>query len=179
MKRKCKICGDRFETPYLNRCWCSDDCLKEYKQLQYEKAREKAKSKPQKPIKVRAAIKSQSDNKRAVLMRELTRLFNAYIRRRDEHQPCISCGTTQSDAWHAGHYKTAKAYPELRFDENNVHKQCFHCNVNLSGNIEGYRKGLLQRIGKVALDELESHTPQEKLSLAEIKELIVYYESQQ
>lgn len=51
--------------------------------------------------------------------------------------------------------------------------------MNLSGNIEGYRKGLLQRIGKVALDELESHTPQEKLSLAEIKELIVYYESQQ
>lgn len=186
MKRKCKICGTRFETPYFNRNWCSDACFKEIKQAQYDKAIKKAKEKsvepkkavkPVKPLKQYVKIKQRSTTERANLLRQLVIAFNAYIRRRDELLPCISCGTMQANEWHAGHYKTAKAHPELRFNEFNVNKQCHHCNIVLSGNIEGYRKGLIERYGEVVLKELDSFTPLGKLTTFELKELIKHYKS--
>lgn len=74
MKRKCKICGTRFETPYFNRNWCSDACFKEIKQAQYDKAIKKAKEKsvepkktvkPVKPLKQYVKIKQRSATERA------------------------------------------------------------------------------------------------------------------
>lgn len=177
MKRRCKICGNRFETNFLNVVWCSQECLSAYQKERNQKARQKMMNKPVKPIKVKTPIKSRSSSERAKLVRSLVTVFNAYIRKRDENLPCISCGTTQSAEWHAGHYKTAKAHPELRFHEFNVNKQCHHCNIALSGNIEGYRKGIIERYGEAVLKELDSFTPLDKLTLFELKELIKHYKS--
>ena len=90
----------------------------------------------------------------AQLKLKAQKVFNAYIRKRDEGLPCISCGTGQPQ--HAGHYFSAGHYSKLRFDERNVSGQCIRCNYYLSGNQIGYRQGLIKRIGLEAVEQLEA-----------------------
>lgn len=66
----------------------------------------------------RKRIKSRGDN-----LREAQAAFNAWIRRRDADLPCISCGRHHQGQYHAGHYRTVGANPELRFESLNVWKQ--------------------------------------------------------
>jgi hypothetical protein len=75
--------------------------------------------------------------------------FNKYIRLRDHDQPCISCqkGAGLSGKWNAGHYYTVGARGDLRFNEDNCHKQCEHCNSYNSGNIALYTPNLIAKIG--------------------------------
>ena len=97
--------------------------------------------------------------------------FNAYIRKRDEGLPCISCGNI-GNKFTAGHYKSAGAYPELRFNEDNCHGQCwYNCNSNKSGNIIEYRKGLIEKIGIERVEYLEGPHEPANLSLADIIEI--------
>lgn len=87
------------------------------------------------------------------LIKKATKHFNAYIRERDDRQPCISCG-----AWtylQAGHFYSAGSVPRLRFNEDNVHGQCMPCNYFASGNIHKYRVGLIKRIGLERVEELD------------------------
>ena len=80
--------------------------------------------------------------------------FRAWIRRRDEDKPCISCGSFNTSD--ASHYYSAGHYPELEFHENNVHLACKKCNTFLHGNLIEYRKGLLERIGGDKIEELDT-----------------------
>jgi hypothetical protein len=96
------------------------------------------------------AIKSKAD-----WAREAQTAFNAWIRARDEGLPCISCGRHHQGQWHAGHYLSTGARPELRYTESNVHRQCAPCNTHLSGNAVLYRIGLIERIGLQAVEWLE------------------------
>lgn len=81
--------------------------------------------------------------------------FNAFIRSRDEGQPCISCGRHHQGQYHAGHYLSVGARPELRYTEINVHRQCAPCNNHLSGNAILFRIGLIKKIGVEAVEWLE------------------------
>ncbi|XWJ90311.1 recombination protein NinG [Phytobacter ursingii] len=56
--------------------------------------------------------------------------------------------------YHAGHFRTTGASPELRFDEDNCHKQCSACNNHLSGNLTAYRPALIAKIGQARFDAL-------------------------
>lgn len=98
------------------------------------------------------------------LRRKAQTAFNAYIRERDAGEACISCGRFHDGQWHAGHYLTTAAHPELRFDPRNCHKQCAPCNNHLSGNLVAFRKGLVQRYGQELVDWLEG--PHEPLKLS-------------
>ncbi|KAA5961035.1 MULTISPECIES: recombination protein NinG [Pantoea] len=80
--------------------------------------------------------------------------FNAYIRERDAAEPCISCGRFHDGQYHAGHYRTVGSNPELRFDEDNCHKQCSACNNHKSGNLSQYRPNLITKIGQARFDRL-------------------------
>jgi hypothetical protein len=103
--------------------------------------------------------------------------FNRFIRLRDRLLPCVSCGglpeqvALTGGAWDCGHYRSVGAAPELRFDEQNAHKQCKSCN---GGKFRGYvvspdrqetvrrmyRATLMGRIGPAALERLEGpHEP--------------------
>lgn len=63
----------------------------------------------------------------------------------------------------------------MRFDENNVHGQCKRCNRYLSGNAVSYRAGLIERIGLVEVERLDSdHTPR-KWDKEELRELTALY----
>jgi hypothetical protein len=101
--------------------------------------------------------------------------FNFFIRKRDKDLPCISCGRYHQGQWHAGHYLTTGARPELRFEPLNCHKQCAPCNNHLSGNIALYRQGLILRIGKSELEWLEGPHPSRKYSIEDLKEIIRIY----
>lgn len=86
-------------------------------------------------------------------------VFNAYIRRRDEYYPCISCGKPGNQA---GHYYSVKQFSALRYEEDNCHLQCPYCNCYCHGNIQMYRVGLLKRIGEERLLRLEAKALRER-----------------
>lgn len=89
---------------------------------------------------------------------EAKKVFQKYIRLRDEHLNCISCGTTKAKSWHGSHFYSANLYSGLIFDERNVHKSCDYCNVFLHGNLLEYRKGLIERYGLKYVEELEAES---------------------
>jgi hypothetical protein len=100
------------------------------------------------------------------------RVFNDYIRERDRADKCISCEATEVFRWDAGHYRTTKAAGQLRFNEDNCHKQCSRCNVHLSGNVTQYRLNLIDKIGLERVEALENNNaPAEwtREGLAEIR----------
>lgn len=106
----------------------------------------------------------------------LQTLFNTWVRLRDAGKPCISCGSKLGEKYDAGHYFSCGAYPNLRFNPDNVHAQCVHCNQHKHGNIAEYAKGLTLRIGQERFDALyEQRKLSTKLSIPEIAELIMAY----
>jgi hypothetical protein len=134
-------------------------------------AREKeAKKKAQETNKMRREF---NEKDRSYQLKKAQEAFNAYIRYRDRHLPCISCGTTDEGLrYDAGHYRTTGAHPELRFTEDNCHRQChYNCNINRSGNITDYRIGLVQRIGVNRVEWLEQDHPPKKYTLNDIIEI--------
>lgn len=82
------------------------------------------------------------------LKKKLWSVFSKYIRERDKYT-CICCGkVAKGGAMHAGHFITgATCSPLLYFDDTNVHAQCYHCNINLSGNWVVYEKKMVDRYG--------------------------------
>ena len=84
-------------------------------------------------------------------------LFHAYVRDRDQlpngKWKCICCNK-EVDKVVAGHYLPAKFYSWLKFDKDNVHAQCYGCNIK-NGSWLQYRVGLIKKIGAKRLKELE------------------------
>ena len=140
-QKRCKFCREKF-TPFNTLAQaCSIPC-----------AIGLAKKK---------AAKEQKDAFKAndvkTLRRKAQEIFNKYIRLRDAEDGCISCDKTKDWAgqWHASHFMTVGANPELRFNEDNCHKSCSVCNNYLSGNLSNYRKRLEKKIGLERLEALE------------------------
>lgn len=90
----------------------------------------------------------------ASLKKRAQTVFNAWIRERDKGQPCISCGNTTE--LQAGHYYSAGHFPQLRFNEDNVHGQCLRCNYFVCGNLTPYRVNLEKKIGAERLATLDA-----------------------
>ncbi len=174
MARKCRHC--KTEIPKTKDCtsvfqkggFCDVDCMAKHG---LEKSRQQQERKQRKELKEqKEKIKTKSDH-----AKEAQKEFNRYIRIRDKDLPCISCGRHHQGQYHAGHYRTVGAHPELRFNELNCHKQCSVCNNHKSGNIVEYRINLIQRIGKDALTWLEGpHEPQ-KYTIEQLKEIKIKY----
>lgn len=91
------------------------------------------------------------------LKRKLTKLFNAFIRKRDERLQsgiCISCNKRGNQA---GHYLPTSLcpHPSMVFNEKNVNLQCSHCNRWLHGNQHDYAIRLNKKYGYDVVSELE------------------------
>ncbi len=114
----------------------------------------------------RARLKTRSE-----LAQEAQGAVNAYVRLRDAALPCVSCGRHHTGQYHAGHYMSRGARPDLRFDLDNIHKQCAPCNEHLSGNIANYRIELVKRIGQEGVDRLEGPAKPDKLTREELIEM--------
>jgi hypothetical protein len=161
---KCKICRSEYRKLSISHKTCKPECAIELVLL------EKAK-------KARTTYKAEKVRLRSrwEWLKLAQAAFNAYIRKRDEDQPCISCGRHHSGQYHAGHYLTTGARPELRFDEMNVHKQCSACNNHLSGNVALYRIALIAKVGQGEVDRLEGPHEPKKYTIPDLQEIIEMY----
>ncbi|HEI8521668.1 TPA: recombination protein NinG [Proteus mirabilis] len=160
-RRRCKICREWFIPKQSFQNWCSPEHGFELSEQRRNKDREKAlaKLKKENQKKEREAKDKLKARKLAVkplsyFTKQAQTAFNAFIRERDKDEPCISCGRFHEGQYHAGHYRTTGANPELRFDEDNCHKQCAPCNNHLSGNIENYTPRLIEKIGQERFERL-------------------------
>lgn len=162
---RCKICKVKYEPKYFNQKTCEDwVCM----QLWIKKEKERKWKKEKKERLER--LKTHKD-----YVQELQKTFNAFIRQRDKHKPCISCGKPLIGKFDAGHYRSAGGNPELRFDEDNVHGQCVRCNQHLHGNLIDYRIRLIQRIGQDVVDRLEGPQKPKHYTIDQLKGLKTYY----
>lgn len=176
-KKKCKApgCGESFEKspyrPFQETCFNTVCALKLVKAKQ-EKKENKEWAGQKKEMK--EGLKNHSD-----LLKDLQELVNDFVRLRDKDQPCISCGTMNNVKYDAGHYYSRKGYSGIRFDEDNIHKQCSnYCNVHLSGNFAEYSIQLPRRIGQERFDALVARRHIElKISVPELKEKILVYKN--
>jgi hypothetical protein len=106
-------------------------------------------------------------------------IFSKYIRRRDcgfKFGLCISCSAIiQFNTCDCGHYINRR-HMALRFDEQNCNAQCRSCNSFDEGNVQGYRRGLIVKIGEKATDLLEIRKHNEcHLSEIELDLLFKYF----
>lgn len=161
--KACKSCGKDFTPRATTQVACSALCaLNLVAKKKFEKAaKEERKADKEK----REALKS-----RKAWLSDAQAIFNKFIRLRDANQPCISCGKMDA-TWDAGHYRTTAAAPNLRFNEDNVHKQCVHCNQHKSGNIVAMRRGMIERIGVERVEALEVDNESIRWTIDDAKEI--------
>lgn len=168
--RKCKFCGVTFTPTYSTmQAVCSHRCS-----IEYSKTVQKAKDN-------REWQREKKERKKALLSHSewlnlFQKVFNTYIRARDNGKPCISCGC-QVENGHASHMLSVGSHPNLRFNEDNVHLSCIECNLHKHGNLVEYSLRLPERIGKERFEKLVSDSKKTvlKLSIPEIEEKIKEY----
>lgn len=160
-RRKCKVCGEWFHPSYSNIVWCSPEHGAIYalellarERVKAEAKRIKAQHETERANRQLMAEKRQQVKPLRYFIKQAQQAFNEFIRYRDRHLPCISCGRHHEGQYHAGHFRTTGANPELRFDEDNCHRQCSPCNNHLSGNLIAYRPALIAKIGQARFDAL-------------------------
>lgn len=109
------------------------------------------------------------------LLKKAEKIFNEYVRTRDQDLPCISCGEHKA-FYDAGHYVSVSKSSFLRFHEWNVNKECKGCNCFDQDHLIGYRKNLVDKIGEDAVKWLEEnrHNPK-KWTRSELNEIINKY----
>jgi len=161
--KKCKQCGIEY-VPYTPlQQVCSVLCALEYNSEKEVKKRVKE---------IKKGLLTHSDYLSALQV-----VFNKYIRLRDSGKPCVSCGCKVTEG-HASHLFSVGAYPNLRFNEDNVHLSCIECNLHKHGNTHEYMLRLPERIGQDRFNKLlEQRNEPNKLTIAEIKILIEKYKN--
>jgi len=109
----------------------------------------------------------------ADLKKVVQRAVNKLVRLRDKDLPCVSC-QQWSNKFDAGHYINQGSSGALRYNLDNIHKQCsFKCNNNLSGNKIEYRIALIKKIGVEKVEWLEQHrTDTKHWTREELEELL-------
>jgi hypothetical protein len=108
------------------------------------------------------------------LQEKAQKVFNAYIRKRDDGLACISCG--QYRILQAGHYVPQKNSSLLRYHEWNVNGECAGCNGFDQFHLISYRNRLIDKIGADAVAFLElNKRGLKKWSRSELLEIIEKY----
>lgn len=171
-KRKCanKDCGKMFYPRHRStEKVCSFPCASAYAR----KIREdrEAKEWRERKKEIKQSLKTKQDYEK-----EVQKVFNEFIRLRDRGKPCISCGSILTGKFDAGHFYPVGSYKNLRFDEENTHGQCVHCNQHKHGNLAEYSINLPKRIGIDKFISLQDRRNNERhYSIPELIELKVIY----
>jgi hypothetical protein len=162
---RCKNCKEKFNQVRFNQKYClKDECIKVFVQDAKDKEWKKRKSK------LKNDLLTLSD-----YLKLTQQVFNKWIRQRDAGLNCISCNKKALKE-NAGHFYNANNHYNVRFDENNVHLQCEHCNTFLSGNLLNYRENIIKKIGEKEFKELELRANKtRKFTKEELKEIIETY----
>ena len=178
--KKCKACTGEFKPFNTTQVVCSPECAIAWNRLKEKKATEKANRKAARELKA---------NDRSYRLAQAQIWFNKFIRLRDRFEDCISCGRSENEIentvggkWDCGHFKTRGAYPELRFEELNAHKQCKKCNGG-SGKFakknrtvsQEYEQRLIQKIGQENVDWLNGYHEPKNYTIDDLWEIERHY----
>ncbi len=174
-KKKCKACRKSFRPFLSTQVVCGVKCSLIWGR---KEAKKKARKKHRCDIeRIKPLSKVMADTQVA---------FNAFIRLRDVCQPCISCDVmSPPGGWDCGHYLTRGAHPELRFDEDNAHRQCKKCNGGAGFSFggrkvltvqQGYRVRLILRIGIKRVKWLEGPHEPKRYRVDELREIKAEYQ---
>ena len=175
--KSCRICEKEF-SPYTSlQKACSVKCAMEYARRDREKVSKRERRTAEREKRQKRKHDKDRIKTRSEWLREAQTAFNAYIRERDSGKPCISCGRYHNGQYHAGHYRTVKAAPEVRFHPFNCNLQCAPCNNHLSGNVVEYRIRLKEKIGTENLRWLEGPHNIQKYTIEDAKEIKQYYKT--
>lgn len=88
---------------------------------------------------------------------------------RHGYATCVTCGNRKHwKEMQAGHFVPQAQGNAARFDANNVHVQCYRCNINLGGNGAEYSAYILSKYGEEEYDRLRQ--------LARVSRKITRYE---
>jgi hypothetical protein len=175
--KTCKVCKTRFTPARAMQKVCGPMCALELSRETRAKAEKKAAVQDKRETKA----KLEKMKSRGQWIAEAHTAFNAFIRARDAGKPCICCSRTRDSSqaaggiWDAGHFRSRGSAPHLRFDERNVHAQLKYCNRYASGNMAGYRLGLIERIGLEAVEALEADQTPRKWSIDDLKAIKAEY----
>ena len=129
-------------------------------------------------IKVRSTVAKKPVKKKvqtvSQLKKKLWTVFSLYIRQRDKFT-CFTCGRKgEGGAIHAGHFiSKAVGGIDLYFHEDNVHAQCYNCNINLSGNQYEYSL----RLGDKAQELYKRKGLYTKWTAQDYQDKIEYYKT--
>ena len=178
-EKACKECGTKFLPRTSLQVVCSPKCALASVQAKKEKAATQIKRSNERLAKAQRkadAEKKEALKSRREVLNDAQKVFNKFIRLRDEPLPCISCGEHRN-TYDAGHYRSVGAAPQLRFNEDNCHKQCVHCNQHKSGNAIEYRIGLVKRIGAERVEALECNNQTIKWTTEEARSIKAHYQN--
>lgn len=181
--RNCKICKTRFKPNTLYDWWCTEEHKEELitklatearqKRIQQqERQRKETTQQERRSLKIRKLAVQP----RSYFIKQAQQAVNAFIRERDKHLPCVSCGTLSAAQWDAGHYRTTAAAPQLRFDPRQIWKQCSVCNQHKSGNLVPYRAELIRRIGLAEVESIEGNHGRHRWTIEECKAIKAEYQ---
>lgn len=153
--KKCKVCKAEYQPGMAMQIVCGVSCALELNKLRAEKSVERMKKEDAKSLReLKEKVKPRSK-----WLSEAQSVVNRYVRLRDAHLGCVSCDKPADwhGQWHASHFRSVGAAPQLRFNLNNIQKSCSMCNNHLSGNIHRYRPELVRRIGLQKVEWLEAY----------------------
>ncbi|WP_324730995.1 recombination protein NinG [Pseudomonas paeninsulae] len=193
--KTCKnpACAGKFIPQRLGQAVCGPRCaIVEAKQpANQKKARVAIEQRERREVKARKeALKTHGD-----YVGEATSAVQAYRRVYELSigSGCMSCGKTQAQvqadqgwktggAWDGGHFLGKGARPELRLVEQNIWLQCKGCNGGSAkyarkgeSVANGFRAGLIERIGLEAVEALEADHMPRKPATEELKTITAEY----
>jgi hypothetical protein len=162
--KPCKVCKVPFVPRSSTQQVCSPQCAHSYAEVTRER-------KEAKEARIALKLGREKLKTHGDYVAEAQDAVNKWIKLRDRDQPCISCGQYRK-AYDAGHYLARSIRPELRFHEDNIHKQCVYCNNYNKGRAAGgYRTGLILRIGHERVLALEAPHPPAKWTVDDLKQI--------
>lgn len=170
--RKCafKGCRKEFEPRSSSARACSIDCAIE---LTTEKNAKKA-FVSMKLERKQDKERKEANKSRPEHLKDTEKACNALVRYRDLQAGygCISCGSmTSYPRWQAGHLFSVGAHQNRRFNLDNIHLQCVHCNMHQGGAALAFRSALIERIGIERVEALEWDNSSPKWTIEELKEM--------
>lgn len=183
--RRCACCKTEFAPARQGQRVCSIGCA----QAAAVAARVRAESRAQRDRNRETKQALEKIKPRSQWIKEAQAAFNGFVRTRDKDLPCICCGQWSQDegwkpggSWDAGHFLGVGAYPELRFVEDNCHKQLKSCNAG-SGKYarkgrtvaQEYRDRLIEKIGIERVEYLEGPHEPKKYTIDELKAIKAEY----
>lgn len=168
-QRKCKICKELF-TPNPN-MFLPPTCEKMECRISYANKHLNKKAK-EKKTKARVELRQFNNSDVKGRIKVAKQVVQEYARLRDINEPCISCRKPTAIQWDGGHFMNAEFHSKVRFNTNNIHKQCSHCNDFSASNALNYRIHLINKIGLEKVEWLEQQKGVQKYTAEYLNRLI-------